>query len=199
MKELLLFLSGASATGKTTMARKLGFYLETNYHIGARIPVPYTTRPMRTGEQQGIDYWFIEEDRYKELFEPQILRNPEDWDIGSYGNYVYFNKIANTIPNKESPLSILPIHPAFYEEMRLFYLSRGVPSRNIFFEVSGATLEPWIVNFQNKRPTRTFEKEAPFLDRRCLSNSGIEILSLSWNLEHDFNSLIDIVSTIIEP
>lgn len=199
MNELLLFLSGASATGKTTMARKLGSYLEANYHVETRLPVPYTTRPMRTGEQHGIDYWFVSEDKYREVFAPQILREPENWDVGLYGNYVYFNKIDDTIPNKEKPLSILPIHPAFYKEMWLFYLSRGVASRNVFFEVSGATLEPWIVNFQNKRPTRTFENEAPFLDRRCLSNSDIEVLSLSWNLERDFNSLISIVSTILEP
>ena len=60
-------LIGKSATGKDTLYRKL---LE-DIRINFRPIITYTTRPIRKGEQNGVEYFF----RTKEEYE-KTINNP---------------------------------------------------------------------------------------------------------------------------
>lgn len=62
MTPLLLILSAPSGTGKTTLARRL-----VASHPGALFSVSYTTRAPRGGEQEGADYHFVGEERFREM------------------------------------------------------------------------------------------------------------------------------------
>jgi guanylate kinase len=62
MTPLLLILSAPSGTGKTTLARRL-----VAAHEGAAFSVSYTTRPPRAGEQDGVDYHFVSQERFDEM------------------------------------------------------------------------------------------------------------------------------------
>jgi len=62
MTPLLLILSAPSGTGKTTLARRL-----VAAHEGAAFSVSYTTRPPRAGEQDGVDYHFVPQERFEEM------------------------------------------------------------------------------------------------------------------------------------
>ncbi len=59
----LIVVSGASGSGKTTLCRmiadKKGFYYG----------VSHTTRAMRTGEENGRDYYFLTQDEFKAMIE----------------------------------------------------------------------------------------------------------------------------------
>ena len=55
MKPFLLVLSSPSGGGKTTIARSL---LQARDDLGYSVSA--TTRPMRDGERDGVDYHFIE-------------------------------------------------------------------------------------------------------------------------------------------
>jgi guanylate kinase len=55
VKPFLLVLSSPSGGGKTTIARRL---LERREDVGYSISA--TTRPRRTGEEHGRDYWFLD-------------------------------------------------------------------------------------------------------------------------------------------
>lgn len=59
----LYVVMGKSATGKDTIYRKLIQKKE----LGLRPVVPYTTRPIREGEQNGENYFFVTADRMEEL------------------------------------------------------------------------------------------------------------------------------------
>ncbi|MBK5263812.1 MAG: guanylate kinase [Alphaproteobacteria bacterium] len=59
---LLFVLSSPSGAGKSTIARKL---LAADGHI--RLSVSATTRPIRPGETDGVDYHFVDEARFKEM------------------------------------------------------------------------------------------------------------------------------------
>ena len=59
---VLFVLSSPSGAGKSTIARKL---LEADHDIS--ISVSATTRPIRPGEVDGVDYHFVSVERFKEM------------------------------------------------------------------------------------------------------------------------------------
>jgi guanylate kinase len=61
-KGLMFVLSAPSGTGKTTMARKL---MEIDSHIHWSLSI--TTRPMRNGEIDGIDYQFVSHETFRSM------------------------------------------------------------------------------------------------------------------------------------
>lgn len=56
-------LMGKSSTGKDTIYKML---LE-NEELGLKRIVPYTTRPIRVGETEGVEYHFTDEEGYRAL------------------------------------------------------------------------------------------------------------------------------------
>jgi guanylate kinase len=56
---LMLVLSSPSGAGKTTLSRAL---LAGDFHLS--LSVSMTTRPMRAGERDGVDYVFVSTDRF---------------------------------------------------------------------------------------------------------------------------------------
>jgi guanylate kinase len=59
---LMIVLSSPSGAGKTTLTRRL---LADN--SGMTMSVSATTRPPRPGEEDGVDYYFIDKSRFAEL------------------------------------------------------------------------------------------------------------------------------------
>lgn len=61
----IICLMGKSSSGKDTIFREL---LQEGT-LGLRTIVPYTTRPIRTGETDGVDYHFTKEEGFQNLLE----------------------------------------------------------------------------------------------------------------------------------
>lgn len=61
MGKLYVFM-GKSAAGKDTLYR-----LVMKNHPEYRAVIPYTTRPVRAGEEEGREYHFVTEDKFREL------------------------------------------------------------------------------------------------------------------------------------
>lgn len=73
----MIVLSGASASGKTEVAK----ILASKY--GMQKVITTTTRPMRVGEVDGKDYFFVTKEKFEEM-----LRNDEFVEFTIYnGNY----------------------------------------------------------------------------------------------------------------
>lgn len=62
MKKLFCVM-GKSASGKDTIYKRLASDPELSLHT----VVPYTTRPIREGEQEGVEYHFVDENGYQTL------------------------------------------------------------------------------------------------------------------------------------
>ena len=58
-----MIVSSPSGAGKTTLTRRL--IQEFNPHL--EFSVSYTTRPMRPGEVNGRDYWFVTPDEFENM------------------------------------------------------------------------------------------------------------------------------------
>ncbi len=61
----IVYLMGKSGAGKDTVYKQV---LE-NKEIEFQKIIPYTTRPIRAGEKNGMEYFFTDEDRFLELKE----------------------------------------------------------------------------------------------------------------------------------
>ncbi|MBQ2176819.1 MAG: guanylate kinase [Alphaproteobacteria bacterium] len=93
---MILVLVGESASGKTTLAKM--FEEETDF---SRV-ITYTTRPMREGEQNGVDYYFISDEQFDEMGEKgQFIEHAEyrGWKYGTaMDSLVGGNKIVVLTP-----------------------------------------------------------------------------------------------------
>lgn len=62
MSGTLFIISAASGTGKTTLVQELCATLPD-----LMVSISYTTRPRRTDEVEGVDYYFVDEERFKRM------------------------------------------------------------------------------------------------------------------------------------
>ena len=58
----IFFVLGKSCSGKDTIFR----YLKNNKELNLKTIVGYTTRPMREGEQEGVEYHFVSREKLAE-------------------------------------------------------------------------------------------------------------------------------------
>ncbi|MDG2291273.1 MAG: guanylate kinase [Phycisphaerales bacterium] len=77
---LLLVLSGPSGVGKTTIAHQLLTRFDGVFSVSA------TTRPMGSGEQDGVDYLFVSAEQFASMqSEGQFLESAEVFGKHAYG------------------------------------------------------------------------------------------------------------------
>lgn len=88
MKKIIVLL-GASATGKDTVAK----HISEKYNIP--IAVSYTTRPMRSNETQGVEYYFISDDEMHEKFKNgEVIEHTSYYIQSEDVSYTYANVVG---------------------------------------------------------------------------------------------------------
>ncbi len=98
----MIILVGESASGKSSIER----YLVDNY--GYKKIVTYTTRQPRNGEVDGIDYHFIDVDKFKSLKEQGFFAESaqyNDWNYGIAKEDCTNDKVAVLTPHGLRQLS----------------------------------------------------------------------------------------------
>ena len=68
INNILVTITGASGAGKSTIIKKL---IQRDSEKYIQIPT-YTTRPLRKGEKQGEQHYFIQKEEYKKLKEKLV-------------------------------------------------------------------------------------------------------------------------------
>lgn len=81
----IICLMGKSSTGKDTIFKKL---LE-NKELELRNIVPYTTRPIRSGEKNGVEYFFTDEEGYQRFCKEGKIIEARSYDT-YHGKWRYF-------------------------------------------------------------------------------------------------------------
>ena len=80
-KGTMFIFSGPSGCGKSSIIKRVLAEVDD-----IKLSVSVTTRAMREGEQEGVDYYFIDEAKFKELVQNQALYEYVDSDFGpKYG------------------------------------------------------------------------------------------------------------------
>lgn len=75
---------GKSSSGKDTVYKKL-----KEQYKEFRLIVPYTTRPIREGEKDGVEYYFVSEDRFCEMKESKKVIEARAYNT-KCGIWTYF-------------------------------------------------------------------------------------------------------------
>ncbi|MGB1540233.1 MAG: guanylate kinase, partial [Rickettsiales bacterium] len=77
---LMFVLSSPSGAGKTTLSRQL-----LKEQSGISMSVSVTTRPMRPGEEDGHDYYFVSRDAYESMVEEKAFLEHAEVFGNGYG------------------------------------------------------------------------------------------------------------------
>jgi guanylate kinase len=73
-------IAAPSGTGKTTLCRRI---LARDDHL--RLSISHTTRPRRTGEEDGVDYHFVNDKEFRELVEQGAFLEHAEYGGNAYG------------------------------------------------------------------------------------------------------------------
>lgn len=114
MGKMICFM-GKSSAGKDTIFRRL---LEDG-EPGFRMLVPYTTRPIRNGEQDGREYHFTDEESYRKLAERGRIIEERSYDT-CHGIWRYFTVDDGSIDLEKESYGIIGTLEA-YNKMCFFW------------------------------------------------------------------------------
>ena len=95
---MIIVLLGASGSGKSTLEQEL------DTHNGFEKIISYTTRQPRNNEENGKDYWFIDNDTFREIMNRDLFAEHDEYSQNRlYGtlksDYVDGNKVVVLTPN----------------------------------------------------------------------------------------------------
>ena len=103
MKKIIVLL-GASATGKDTVAK----HISEKYNIP--MAISYTTRPMRSNETQGVEYYFISNGEMHEKFKNgEVIEHTSYYIQSEDVSYTYAN-VVEEFEKGDYVLTILNPH-----------------------------------------------------------------------------------------
>ena len=129
----IIYIMGKSASGKDTIYKKIKEKMKIKTYI------LYTTRPIREGEQDGVDYYYVSEEQMAKLAEEgrviesrtyQTIKGPwtyatiqdeqlaQSGDIITVGTLESYQKIKDYYKDK-SETQVLPVYITIYEEERM--------------------------------------------------------------------------------
>ena len=162
----LFYIMGKSATGKDTIYKKIKENIDINEQV------PYTTRPIRTGEKDGVDYHFITDEMLEEyriknkiiekrtyntahglwtyatIADKQLM---EEGNILTIGTLESYNQIREYYANNEQT-KILPIYIEIDEnERRERALKREKKQENPKFEEMERRLKADNIDFSKEK------------------------------------------------
>ena len=114
----IFYLMGKSSSGKDTIYKRIMQHEE----IQLKKVVPYTTRPIREGEREGVQYHFTDENGFKKLLDEGKVIEHRTYNT-YHGEWKYFTVSEGINPDKEDYLIIGT--PESYNATRKYYVEVG--------------------------------------------------------------------------
>ncbi len=118
----IVCLMGKSSTGKDTIYKRL----LAKEDLGLKRIVPYTTRPMREGEQEGVEYHFTDEAGFQKLKEAGKIIEDRAYDT-VHGLWRYFTAADVNIDLSQNCYCIIGTLEAYVQIRRFFGAEQVLP------------------------------------------------------------------------
>ena len=174
----LYVVMGKSATGKDTIYRKLIQKKE----LELRPVVPYTTRPIREGEQNGENYFFVTADRMEELERQGRVIERRSYET-VHGIWHYFTADDGQIDLSRGNYLMIGTLEA-YEKIRAYYGKEAVIPLYIQVE-DGLRLSRALERERQQSEPRYAEMCRRFLaDQKDFSEEELERLAIRKRYEN---------------
>ena len=122
----IFYIMGKSSSGKDTIYKKLSERMPELQRI-----VPYTTRPIRDGEQEGVEYHFVGEDRLREMQEAGRVIEVRAYNT-KCGVWTYFTADDGQIDLEKKDYLVIGTLESFQALKKYFGEEKIVP---IYIEV----------------------------------------------------------------
>ena len=155
----IFYIMGKSSSGKDTIYKKLSERMPELQRI-----VPYTTRPIRDGEQEGVEYYFVGEDRLREMQEAGRVIEVRAYNT-KCGVWTYFTADDGQIDLEKKDYLVIGTLESFQALKKYFGEEKTVP---IYIEVDdGVRLSRALEREQREKEPRYEE-----MCRRFLADSA---------------------------
>ena len=155
----IIYLMGKSSSGKDTIYKKL----MKNTEIGLHKIVPYTTRPIRAGEKEGVQYHFTDMEGFDKLLKSGKVIEHRTYDT-FYGEWKYFTVADDSIDLDRNSYLIIGTPESYVATKRYFGESKVLP---ILINVDDGVRLQRALNRERKQETPKYEE----MCRRFLADS----------------------------
>ena len=118
----IVCLMGKSSSGKDTIYKKLLHQQE----IQLKTIVPYTTRPIRDGEEEGVEYHLTDEDGYQGLLKQGSIIEARAYNT-CYGVWRYFTVADDTIKLESDSYILIGTLEAYSQIQKFYGVDKVVP------------------------------------------------------------------------
>lgn len=184
----IFYLMGKSCTGKDTIYKNLcNKYSDSLYKI-----VMYTTRPMRSGEKEGREYFFVNEEKYQELEKENKVIESRVYNT-IHGPWRYFTVNDNQFSKDNRDHIMIGVLDSFLATRDFFGKDCVIP---IYIDLDdGVRLQRALDREKNqenpkyKEMCRRYISDSEDFSEDKISNAGIEKRFLNNNLEECINEI----------
>ncbi|MCR5374484.1 MAG: guanylate kinase [Lachnospiraceae bacterium] len=190
----LYCLMGKSATGKDTIYKKL---LEKAPQL--RTITPYTTRPKRSGEQDGIEYYFTDEAGLNKLKEAGKVIECRTYNT-VFGPWHFFTVDDGQIDLNDSSYLVIITPEACVKFLDYFGEDNVVP---IYITLPDGELLSRALNRENSQETphydelcRRFLADLKDFSEENLREAHIDKRFTNWNADETVEEIINYINTI---
>lgn len=118
----IFYIIGKSSTGKDTIYKNLLNYYGSNFHT----IIPYTTRPIREGETNGIEYFFVDELELQKIQTEGKLIEVRSYNT-FHGIWKYFTVNDSQIDLENKDYLIIGTLESFAEVRNFFGSNKVIP------------------------------------------------------------------------
>lgn len=118
----IVCLMGKSSSGKDTIYKRL----LTQKCVPLQTIVPYTTRPIRVGEQEGVEYHFTDEEGFRKLLAQGAVVEDRAYDT-CYGIWRYFTVADEKIDLAAYSYVMIGTPEAYLQLCRFYGSDKVIP------------------------------------------------------------------------
>ncbi len=195
MGKIICFM-GKSSTGKDTIFQKLMEDRELHLHT----LVPYTTRPIRDGEENGVQYIFTDEEGYQKLLKAGKIIEERTYDT-YYGLWRYFTVDDGRIDLENNSYGVIGTLEAFNRMRDFFGKDIVIP---ILIEVDDGDRLQRALDREKAQDNPKYEEmcrryiaDSNDFAQQKIKDSGIEKVFFNKNLESCFVEIKDYIKELI--
>lgn len=183
-------MMGKSSSGKDTIYKML----MEEQELSLKTIVPYTTRPMRAGETEGVEYYFCDEERLRELEEAGRVIELRAYNT-VHGVWKYFTVDDHQMREKEQDYLMIGTLESYLKLRDYFGKDRVIP---IYIEVEdGIRLQRALDRERSQRKPgyeelcRRFLADAADFSEEKLKEAGITTRFVNRELKETVQNIKD--------